>query len=745
MAPPDDAPWTDLLRRTLGAYDEPLLRRVAGRLLKPRNQWPAEELIERVEATAGNPAALDRRLQEIEPACRQVLALIGHSRQPVWDVGNLVFMVMALGHADGLKPVSELLESGLLFPTLGAEPGGTAGAGPPPKVKSFEQWLGFPGPGGLTVFAPPLVAARAVGEDLGLPDLTQEGSGVRGQGSESKDGEQAPPVQAPPPVPASPTPDPWPLTPPQEADGLEWLLRLAALWQQVAAAPLRRTQQGGFFKRDTERLGEDPLLNGPPADRQADVPDLGFFVEALAERQGIVRVAEGEVRAGTLPAAWDEGLAPTLESLYADLPRLRAWNPLDGWRGGEAAPANPFPSAGLLALLLLARLPEGAFVRPAEVEAWLAQRHPYWTNEATRPSRRGPWLEAFLLGVAYHLRLVQVTRDAEGPGVRLSPAGRWLLGLAEAPALETAYSRTLLVQPNLEVVAYRQGLSAGLVARLTRCAAWKSLGAACTLQLGPETVYRALEAGETFESIRRTLEQHATRAVPPAVLDSLRTWSDKRERITVYPSATLLEFASADDLDAALARGLSAVRLADRLAVVVSEEAIDFRHFRLTGTRDYALPPERCVGVGPDGVTLTVDVARSDLMLETELPRFAEPPRPGADGRRVYRLTPASLAAARAAGMTVPVLEAWFLQRTGQPMPPAARLLLAGAQVPPPRLERHLVLQLASEDAADGLMQWPETRALIAERLGPTALAVAEADVPALRERLREAGIELAG
>ena len=53
----------------------------------------------------------------------------------------------------------------------------------------------------------------------------------------------------------------------------------------------------------------------------------------------------------------------------------------------------------------------------------------------------------------------------------------------------------------------------------------------------------ALEGGLTFEDILRTLEQHGTRATPPAVVDLLRTWSNKRERISIYPSAALLEFA----------------------------------------------------------------------------------------------------------------------------------------------------------------------------------------------------------
>jgi hypothetical protein len=706
MASGDRDDWSERLRRTLACYDEGLLRAVAARLVKPRNQWPAEELIERAVGAAENPAVLDRRLQEVEPAGRQLLALIAHSRQPCWHLGNLVELLLALGQDDGLRPVFHLLEAGLLFPVLGRRAEAPAG-----RVKNFEQWLAFPGPTGLRVFTTPLIAARAVGEDLGLPDLSAGGAASSAQ----------------------------------EADGLEWLLRLAVLWQQVAAAPLRRTQQGGFFKRDADRLGQDALLNGPPSDRLAEVPDLGFLVEALAELEGVVQVEEAEVRAGALPAAWDLGLPQALESLYADLPRLTGWSAQGGWRGGDAAPGNPFPSAYLLAFLLLARLPEGAWARPDELEAWLREHHPYWKGESVRPSRQQSWLGAFLLGVAYHLRLVQAAKDGAGEWlVRLSPTGRWLLGLAEAPAPAAVYTQTLLVQPNLEVIAYRQGLTPALLARLTRFAAWKGLGAACTLQLGPESVYRALEAGETYDSIRLALEQHGTRALPPAVLDSLKTWSNKRDRITVYPSATLLEFAGAADLDEALARGLPGERVADNLAVVAGEGAIDFRHFRLTGTRDYALPPERCVSVEPDGVTLSVDLARSDLLLETELPRFAEAlDRPGANGRRHYRLTPASLAAAREGGLTEAALEAWFRQRAGQPLAPAARLLLSAGQVGPPRLQRHLVLHVADPEVADGLLQWPETRGLIEAQLGPTALAVAEEKVELLRQRLRAAGIHL--
>jgi hypothetical protein len=234
------------------------------------------------------------------------------------------------------------------------------------------------------------------------------------------------------------------------------------------------------------------------------------------------------------------------------------------------------------------------------------------------------------------------------------------------------------------------------------------------------------------------------KALPPTVLDSLRTWSNKRERIMVYPAAALFEFASEAELNDAVARGLPAQRLTDRIAVVASESDIDYRHFRLTGTRDYCLPPEQCVEVEADGVTLNVDLVRSDLLLEIEVQRFAEnAARPGPPGRRVYRLTPASLVTARQQGVTPAFLARWFEQRTGQPLPPSARLLLTAAETPPPELRRQTILHVADPEIADGLQQWPPTAALVQMRIGPTAIVVAEADVEMLAQHLRELGIQV--
>jgi hypothetical protein len=695
--------WSEQLRQALAGYDEPLLREVAGKLVRTRSQWPVEELLTRCVQEGSNPSGLARRLKPLDTASRRLLAVIGHSRQPRWPVGSLVELTTALGHADGLSPVLGLLQAGLLFPELG----------PGRRCKSFESWLTqTPGPQ-LAVFAHPVIAVHALGAELGLPDLS----------------EKKPPATM------------------QEADGLEWPLRLGVLWQQVRSGPLRRTQQGDFFKRDLDRLRADPLLGGHPSDSLTDLPDVGLLAVALGLAEEVLHENDGELFAGELPSAWDEGLPAALASLTAALPLLQSWDAGEGWhpdpRGG-----NPYPAAYLLALLLLAGVPKDRWTRADEIADWVVGHHPYWAAGA---AASGAPLNAprtavlrFLLGVAFQLRLLQAGRDEEdGWLVRLSPLGRWVLGLGELTELPT-FPQTLLVQPNLEILAYRQGLDPGLIARLGRFAAWKGLGPACTLQLKPDTVYAGLQSGESFETIREVLQTHASRDVPAPVVQLLRTWASKRERISVYASATLFEFAAPADLDEALARGLPAVRLTDRLAAVASEADVDFRHFRLTATRDYTLPPEKCVSIEPDGVTLSIDLGRADLLLESEVARFAEPvARPESNGRRQWRLTPASTAAGRASGLTPPALEAWFHQRAGQQLSPAARLLLTAGEQEPPELRRRLVLHVTRAEVADGLQQWPGTRALIEARLGPTALAVAEEHIPLLQDRLETLGIKV--
>jgi hypothetical protein len=731
--------WNQQILGTLLRYHEEKLRQVAHKLCKPRNQWPVEELLDRLVSALGNAAMIDRRLKELPAVCRQILCVIGKSRQARWPVGSLVEILVALGAKDGLAPLVTLLESGLLLPDLCPAPSlpDNDKINARFRLKDFEGWLARSQPAPM-LLASPMVTRRVANEDLGIECPTAV--------APAKDAAV------------------------HEADGLEWPLRLAVIWQQMQGAPLRRTQQGDYFKRDLDRLQSDPLLGVAPTDALAPIPDPSFFVVALASGAGLLHQKQSELHASDWPELWKSPLPPLVAELWASLGRMSSWNPATGHSPSEGL-GNPYPSAYLLALLVLAHLNEKQWAAAQDVEDAVTARHPFWLSKCIK----SPGIVTFLLGIAYSLRLLQATKATDGGWlIRLSPLGRWLIGESEHLPAAPIFKQTLLVQPNLEILAYRQGLTLELIARLTKIATWKGLGPACTLQLEPYSVYRALEMGESLTSIEQLLEGHGIKAAPMTVLDSLKTWSSKRERITIYSAGAIFEFVSASEMNEAIARGLPAVRLTDRLAIVANENNVEYKNFRLTGTRDYMLPPEKCVDIEADGVTLSVDLARSDLLLETELQRFAETieqanlvgktfiskPRahyslphgeegrvrglpPTTQGRRYYRVTPASILSARQHGVTLGYLGAWFRQRTGLPISAAVLLLVTGPDTAPVQLQRQLVLQVGNEHLADGLQQWPGTRDLIVARLGPVALAVDEKDVRALVERLKEAGVRM--
>ena len=696
--------WTERARTALDGYSETLRRAVAGTLLKPRNPIPLEELTDRILATLGNPPVVDRRIADQTAPGRAVLAILGQSRQPVWKVGHLLTMLAALGSTDGFAPLQVLLDAGLLFPMR-------EHAGLP--LNGFQQWLGQDTLLNAEVFTLPGVAARGKDEPLGLPDLA---------------------------APAGPSQS----EVPRLADGLEWPLRLAAVGQLVAEGAMRTTQARTLFKRDWQRLQTHELLAAPPADHLVVVPDIGVLTLFWALGADRLSIVDGEL---TLPKETatpaNRPLSEELVALLAGLSALEVWDPLLGYRLLEGR-LSAVPSAAFLLLFLLATAKTGEWCEPTPLAAWLWEHHPSWQNgldAAAQQLRGAPWVENLLLGVFYPLGIVEVV-EREGWFVRLSAFGRSLFAGGPKAPEPPAYLQTLMVQPNAEIIAYRQGLTPSLIARLSRFARWKSLGPACTLELTAEQTYRGLETGLTLAGMVQTLNQHGVRPVPAAVMDLLQRWANKRERITVYSAATLVEFLSPADLDTAIARGLIAVRITDRIGLGADGADPDYKNLRLIGNRDYEAKPTKCIAVDEDGVTLNVDAGQTDLLLEAEIGRLAEPVSDGGAVRR-YRLTPESLRRAVQGGWRLEELDTWFLARTGLPLPAAGRLFLLGPTLPASLATKRLVLQVPNPEIADGLMQWPVTKDCLEDRLGPTALAVDEAKLSALREVFDALGVKV--
>ncbi len=152
-------------------------------------------------------------------------------------------------------------------------------------------------------------------------------------------------------------------------------------------------------------------------------------------------------------------------------------------------------------------------------------------------------------------------------------------------------------------------------------------------------------------------------------------------------------------------------------------------------------------------MTLSLDPARSDLLVDAELSRFADeaPTDPAAGGqphgpaRRRFVITSLSLRRGSSRGMTAAQLNEWYSRRTGAEIPPAVKLLLAvrSSQVPPLRPTRMLVLTVARADILDGLLQHPAIRPWLGDRLGAYSVTIADECVEPLAKALCELGIML--
>ncbi len=551
----------------------------------------------------------------------------------------------------------------------------------------------------------------------------------------------------------------------READGLEPILRLAAVWQRIEEGPIRQTQQGTFFKRDRERLEDDPVLAGPITDALEPLPDMALLWIALARGVALVVPEPGSDRlVAARPDFWGENAVHLPQMIATRWLALRDWHELAGMRqeGSPVDLAIAFLRAPVL--LRLAARPEPGWTALADLAAFLDGVCPRWDRPLLSDS--GPLrtaggveaLAAIVLGPAYQLGLVRAAEETDGGrrAVQLTPLGRYALALGPPPPPRPTFDHFLMVQPNFELIAYRQGLTSTLIGQFSRFARWSQVGAALELKLTPESVYRGLEGGLTTAAMLDRLGKHSSRPLPAGVAEALRTWAGRRDRVTYYASATLVEFASAEELEAALklfpeAGRVPPVRISDRLILVEDEGTIPFGRFRMAGSRDYRRPAETCVDVEGDGVTLSLDLGRSDLLVDAELARFADerPNRERPDGtsgpRRWFVVSPASLARAAENGMTAAQMARWFTQRTGEEVPAAIRLLqhAAGADVEPFPTRRPFVMTTPTPELLDGLLQHPATGNYLGERLGPTTAIIPDDGIDGLRKALLGLGLAL--
>lgn len=718
-------------RRALGRLPTAALRLIAQRreFESEAEDSLAAELAEQLDDPAA-AAAIRKRLTESE---RLAVALFGLTETARWPARGLFHALSVLG-APAEDVLDNLIQRGLL----------AAATAEPLSDSAAPRFGTLPGEADLLIH----------------PSLT---SGVRIR----------PPTDPPLPVCRE-------VVQIREADGLEPILRLAALWQRIGVEPIRLTQTGAFYKRDRDRIAEDAVLSGPFRDAPADAPDPAGLLRELAKRIGLIRLDHSRELLTAAPAEfWEENgvhLPQMIASAWLGLRSWREWSEADS---PDPTTGEPLVHLRPALMLWLAGLGPDDWVALDDLAEHLGAVCPEWDRlsyagdadppqprrgrRERRPSRGDQAkqaLELVLLGGAGALGLARAAeeRTTGRKAVQLTALGRYVMRVGPPPTASPPFEKFLFAQPNLDVIAYRQGLTPRLIGQFSQFALWTKIDAAIEMRLTRESVGAGLEWGMPVGRMLEILTRHSQAPLPVGLKDAVERWAGQRERVVFYEAATLIEFDSRRDRDQAVERwtksnGEPFLPVGERFILVEEPRDVPTDRISTTASRDYRLPPGRCVTVEDDGVTLILDPSRTDLLIDAELGRFAdETPTLGADPadplrpvERRFLITPASLRRGFDRGLTPALLADWFERRAGTEPPPAVRLMARSSQpkAKPWSASRRLVLEAPSNELLDGVLQHPLTRGWVGDRLGPTAVDVPEENVEQLRAALKTLGVEV--
>jgi len=396
---------------------------------------------------------------------------------------------------------------------------------------------------------------------------------------------------------------------------------------------------------------------------------------------------------------------------------------------------------------------------PAQVE----QKRQEWQQQLLKSWQRTemPWICSAVTGPLVYLGLVEV---ACAPGQKqpaptlfsLTQLGRAALydvfrGIQNPPVVAPPEARLqqdgrcCIVQPNFDVVVYLDRASATYLAFIERVAERKpSTGATALYHLTRDTVYAALESGLTARTLCDTLRDASTYPLPDNVRQMLEEWAARRERLTVYRTVDLVEFADQATRDAALAsRALSGEPVGERFLVLSTQKQRQTTTVQMSRAVDYFAAPVRCVHVTEDG-TVHISRAHADLLVWGEVAAWADP---GTDEEH-WQLTRTSIQRAVKAGWNADSIVENLSQRAQQSVP--ALLLVAirawaGERTLPKTvaLASDMLLQIADPTVAHAVATSTLLRPYLRGQLGPQTFLVRHATAAELQRLLAELGLQV--
>ena len=357
------------------------------------------------------------------------------------------------------------------------------------------------------------------------------------------------------------------------------------------------------------------------------------------------------------------------------------------------------------------------------------------------------------------LRWLGVVDSGVGAGpdgalaVRLTELGRRLLGQEEEKAAPVVGGVALIVQPNFEVLVLDALGNLDLVARLDAFADSQSLDRAAVYTLTRTSIVRGLAGGLSEEQIVATLEGGAASPLPQNVRQTITDWSREFERVHLLRDVAIIEAPDAATMERWFADPALAADFARRLTPTVAllrESAPNAVMEALTRQQqevwsiNYALDPPQVLDL-PRPDRIVVPAQDDDPYLRYRLVRFTDPEE-GAEGQdATYRISPESLARARAAGQPIDEILSFLGFKARAGLSPDDVLTLRGwsGYYQPFQYAQVRAVELPSSANWGDLSRVKALRPLILRILTATLALVSEERWPQLETALRARGITL--
>lgn len=385
---------------------------------------------------------------------------------------------------------------------------------------------------------------------------------------------------------------------------------------------------------------------------------------------------------------------------------------------------------------------------------WLQQHHKGWRQAEE------VWIARAVTGPLFHLGLVALARD---PGqqktdptlFRLTPLGCTVLydsfratakTVAEALPLVVQDKPCWVVQPNFDVVVYLDRASAARLAFIERIGARKpASGATALYHLTRDTIYTALESGIGPDTLLDTLSRGCEYPLPENIRQTLSDWAARREQLSVYLMADVLEFADQQTRDVALAKKAgSGVAVGERYVLLSGPQRKRGLSTRISRTVDYVSPPTRCLSVSEEGA-IHVTKQGGDLLVEGEMTAWAES---DATKSKHWYITRHSVERALKTGWTADSIIANLKQRVQRDLPPLLLIAIrawAGVRTLPTAVAvaTDLVLQVADLEVARAIAGSPLLQPYVRKRIGRQTFLVKSETVDVFCGKLAEFGLQV--